>query len=216
MGVKVKSKHWLLGLSLLGLLLGCSSGGEVPIRYYVLDPTEQNALSANSAKVSVHIVDLHMPQYLERYQMAMRSGENELTFSDSHQWGENLRKNLLRTLSSNLSNLLGTPEISTPIARSDLKSNKRIRLFIERFDQSKQGVLILHARYQISGTGRDPKTYNFRKELKNASPRNYSSMVKNMGVLFGDLSVEIAKKLMAVEVLAQQSHVDQLHTQGDD
>lgn len=195
----MKSKQWFLGLCLLIVLVGCSSSGEVPIRYYVLDPVDQNALlselSSEGEKISVHITDLHIPQYLERYQMAMRSGENELTFSDSHQWGENLRKNLLRTLSSNLASLLGTPEISTPIARSELKANKKIRIFIERFDQAANGVLILKARFQISTTGHVPKTYDFRKEIDNDSPNSYASMVKNMAVLFNDLSVEIANQL---------------------
>ena len=200
--MKVKSKQWLLGLSLLIILVGCSSSGEVPIRYYVLDPIDQNALQISSDKISIHIVDLHIPQYLERYQMAVRSGESELSFSDSNQWGESLRKNLLRTLSSNLSSLLGTPEISTPIARSELKANKKIRLFIERFDQTKNGVLILKARFQISISGNDSKTYKFTKEMNNASPRNYASMVKNMAILFNDLSIEIANKLIDAEELA--------------
>jgi uncharacterized lipoprotein YmbA len=134
MEMEVNNKLGILGLPLLILLIGCSSSGKVPIRYYVIDPVIQDTLSSSEAfsseeKLSVHILDLHLPQYLERYQMALRSGENELTLSDSHQWGENLRKNLLRTLGSNLSSLLDTPEISTPIARSARKADENQTIY---------------------------------------------------------------------------------------
>ncbi|MFT5211275.1 MAG: putative lipoprotein YmbA [Flavobacterium sp.] len=200
MEMEVNNKLGILGLPLLILLIGCSSSGKVPIRYYVIDPVIQDTLSSSEAfsseeKLSVHILDLHLPQYLERYQMALRSGENELTLSDSHQWGENLRKNLLRTLGSNLSSLLDTPEISTPIARSARKADVKIRLFIERFDQAESGLVILNARYQLSSFAKEPTTYIFRQEMMNASPGNYAGIVKKMTVLFNALSIDIARRL---------------------
>jgi uncharacterized lipoprotein YmbA len=200
MEMEVNNKLGILGLPLLILLIGCSSSGKVPIRYYVIDPVIQDTLSSSEAfsseeKLSVHILDLHLPQYLERYQMALRSGENELTLSDSHQWGENLRKNLLRTLGSNLSSLLDTPEISTPIARSARKADVKIRLFIERFDQAESGLVILNARYQLSSFAKEPTTYTFRQEMMNASPGNYAGIVKKMTVLFNALSIDIARRL---------------------
>lgn len=204
MEMEVKNKLGILGLSLSILLLGCSSSGKVPIRYYVIDPVVQEALSSSEEKLSVHIIDLHIPQYLERYQMALRSGENELTFSDTHQWGENLRKNLLRTLGSNLSTLLETPEISTPIARSALKADVKIRIFIERFDQAENGLVILNARYQLSLSNGDPKTYPFRQEMMNASPENYAGIAKYMTILFNELSVEIATRLIANRLAIHQ------------
>jgi uncharacterized lipoprotein YmbA len=200
MEMEVNNKLGILGLPLLILLIGCSSSGKVPIRYYVIDPVIQDTLSSSEAfsseeMLSVHILDLHLPQYLERYQMALRSGENELTLSDSHQWGENLRKNLLRTLGSNLSSLLDTPEISTPIARSARKADVKIRLFIERFDQAESGLVILNARYQLSSFAKEPTTYIFRQEMMNASPGNYAGIVKKMTVLFNALSIDIARRL---------------------
>lgn len=200
MEMEVNNKLGILGLPLLILLIGCSSSGKVPIRYYVIDPVIQDTLSSSEAfsseeMLSVHILDLHLPQYLERYQMALRSGENELTLSDSHQWGENLRKNLLRTLGSNLSSLLDTPEISTPIARSARKADVKIRLFIERFDQAESGLVILNARYQLSSFAKEPTTYTFRQEMMNASPGNYAGIVKKMTVLFNALSIDIARRL---------------------
>lgn len=205
----MRSKPVFASILLLIILGGCSSSGEAPIRYYVVEPVEQEAMSDQVS--SVQIVDLHIPQYLERFQMVMRSGSNELIFSDSHQWGENLRKNLLRVLSINLSALLGTPEVSTPLTRSRLNADIKVKVFIERFDQTRNGHIILKARYQlvhnnlggnVAGSAPDkrvPRTYAFSGEVYNPSERSYVSMVAYMGQLFNELSTEIARHLIDQE-----------------
>ena len=128
----------------IGLLLGltaCGSGGGSPIRYYLIDPVEQDSV-VDKAGMQIQILDLHIPQYLERFQLAARSGRNQLTFSDNHQWGENLRKNLLRTTSRNLSRLLGTADVGTPISRSSTQPQFRVLISIEQFDQGSDGNYI--------------------------------------------------------------------------
>ena len=70
----------------LAMLAGCTSGGTA-IQYYLIDPVDQPALQLESG-LRIQITDLHIPQYLQRFQIARRSGDNQLTFSDSHQWGE--------------------------------------------------------------------------------------------------------------------------------
>jgi len=196
----MRSSQFLASLILLIFISACSSSGNAPIRYYVLEPIDQEAII--DSEISIHIVDLHIPQYLERFQMVTRSGSNELVFSASHQWGENLRKNLLRVLSVNLSALLGTPEVSTPLTRSKRKADIKVKVFIERFDQADNGQIILNARYQLIESNMVaslPQTYAFSGELVNPSARNYASMAENMGTLFNELSTDIAHHLKAQE-----------------
>jgi len=213
------SNQFIVSFLLLAFLGGCSSNGKPPIRYYVLEPIAQEALAENERTISIQIIDLHIPQYLERFQMVMRSGSNELVFSDSHQWGENIRKNLLRVLSINLSTILGTPEVSTPLTRSKLNADVKVKVFIERFDQSENGQIILNARYQLTrnptrnlirNNAQDkvqsdlhetsvPRTYAFNSEQYNPAERNYSSMVANMGQLFNELSIAISRHLIEME-----------------
>ena len=109
-----------LALMLLILLAGCfgTGGKKVATKYYLIDPVESGVLNFTSDKpLAIEIIDVHIPQYLERFHIATRIGENRLKFSESNQWGENLRKNLMRTLSRNLSRLLSTQDIGTPLNR---------------------------------------------------------------------------------------------------
>ncbi len=131
------------------ILVSClGSGGEkIPTKYYLIDPVEYDALNSRSdVRMSIEIVDVHIPQYLERFQIATRIGENRLMFSESNQWGENLRKNLMRTLSRNLSRLLATQDIGTPITRSLSSPDYRVQIYIEQFEQDVDGKVKLSAR----------------------------------------------------------------------
>jgi len=175
---------------------GCGSGGGSPIRYYLIDPVDQAPLVAKQG-MKIQVQDLHIPQYLERFQIATRTGTNQLVFSDSHQWGENLRKNLLRTTGRNLARLLGTADIGTPIGRSSAEPQFKVLIFIEQFDQGSDGHVVLAARYQISnaeGT-RVLLTRSFDSVSSLNSKGRYATMVSEMQILLNELCIVIAQAL---------------------
>ena len=119
--IMLNKKCKLLLLLLLTVLLsGCMGGGATtPVRYYLIDPIDYSNNSVKSVReLKIAIIDLHIPQYLERFHIAKRTNVSQLEFSENNQWGESLRKNLLRTLARNLSSLLSTADIGTPLNRS--------------------------------------------------------------------------------------------------
>ncbi|MFT5426629.1 MAG: putative lipoprotein YmbA, partial [Gammaproteobacteria bacterium] len=135
------------------LLSGCfgAGGKKVTTKYYLIDPVESVALNLKSTRpLAIEIIDVHLPQYLERFHIATRIGENRLKFSESNQWGENLRKNLMRTMSRNLSRLLSTQDISTPLNRSSSLPDYRVQIYIEQFEEDIDHKVKLSARWQLS------------------------------------------------------------------
>ena len=188
----------------LASLVGCGSTTENEFRYYLIDAKTSSGLMESD--ITLQIKDLSVPKYLERFQIVKRSGDNVLSYSDLHQWGEHLQKNLLRTLAMNLSAELGTADIGTPENRLSLKPRYQLRVLVERFEQSEQGELVLIARYQITqvGVGAALKTKLFRDTINNSSINSYRSnsyrdMVASMSTLFHRLSLEIAADLQALE-----------------
>jgi len=183
----------------LTALMGCNSGGGTPVRYYLIDPVDQVALPGTSG-LRVQILGLHIPQYLERFQIAMRTGRNQLSFSDNHQWGENLRKNLLRTLSRNISKLLDTADVGTPINRSASIPEFRVQVFIEQFDQNNENRVILRGRYQISegsgGAVLETRSFDY---IGQSVDGGFSDMVSSMQALFNDLCVDLAESLRKLD-----------------
>ena len=193
---------------LLGLILlsGCG-GAPIGISYYVIDPVSMPAVAKFDTK-SVQILDLKLPQYLERFQIARREGSNRLTFSANQQWGENLRKNLYRTMTRNLAELLGTADVGTAINRSFATPDYVLRVSIEAFEQGADGRAQLAARYQISsGAGKLLVTEQFSSVVDRDSGDRYGDMVADLQALYAELSREIAISLQYLE----EQHLAEQH-----
>jgi hypothetical protein len=177
-------------------LAGCLGKGGTSTHYYLVDPVPVGGPLAPAQPPAVEIMDLHVPQYLERFQIASRTGENGVMYAEYHQWGESLRKNLLRTLALNLSALLGTTDVSTPLNRSLRPPDFRIQVHIDQFEQDTDGVVRLKARWQIldaRAPGTPPLTDAVELESGGApGSRDYAAVVAEMSQLYGQLSQRIA------------------------
>ena len=192
------NKHCLTILISIVLLSSCSAK-RTTISYYVIDPIPMLAI-ANLDNKSVQILDLKLPQYLERLKIARREGTNRLTFSDNQKWGENLRKNLYRTMTRNLALLLDTPDVGTAINRSFANPDYILRVSIEAFEQTADGRTQLAARYQISDGASDRlTTRQFTSSINRDSRDRYSEMVADLQALYAELCLDIATNLQQLE-----------------
>ena len=186
------------------LLSGCIGGGAAtPVRYYLVDPAEYPSASLKVVRqLNLEIINLHIPQYLERFHIATRSNESRLEFSESNQWGENLRKNLLRTMARNLSRLLSTIDIGTPLNRSSSLPDYRVQIHIDQFEQGIDNKVKLVARWQLSDVSKSESLGVFSAELKSQQTieeKNYDQMVSAMRQLYGELSERVAETIIAQE-----------------
>ena len=186
------------------LLSSCAgAGATAPTRYYLIDPAEYPSASLKTVRPqSIESTSLHIPQYLERDHIAIRSSKSQLEFSESNQWGENLRKNLLRTMARNLSTLLSTMDIGTPLNRSASLPDYRVQIHIEQFEQESNNRVKLVARWQFSGGPQSGPSVVFSAELQNQETikkKNYEQMVSVMRKLYGELSKRIAETIIAQE-----------------
>jgi len=185
-------------LIVLLMLAACGGGGTV-VRYYLVDPVVYTAVPAQGESVlAIEILEVQVPQYLERFHIATRSEANRLNFAETSQWGESLRKNLLRTLARNLSVLLGSNDVSTPLNRSMSTPDFRIQVHIEQFERDSDGIVRLVARWQVSVSDTNTPVLTLKAELQ-GSPRlaenDYDNIVATMQQLFGQLSQQIADSI---------------------
>ena len=189
------TRAWWIAVCLL--LAGCGSAGESAVNYYLISPAE-DAGGPLVSDLKIEIIDLKIPQYLERFQIASRRDDNQLVFASSHQWAENLRKNLLRTLAQNLTLYLGAADVGTPANRSASEPDVRVRLFIEQFERSPDGHVRLVARWQLTG-GEPRETLTTRLgRYESPSPvdaKDFAGTVRAMGELFARLSKDLASAI---------------------
>lgn len=184
------------------LLTACLGGGSSNVvRYYLVDPvTESGAKIDTNDQLAVEIIDLHLPQYLQRFQMVTRTGENRLRFSDANQWGENLRKNLLRTLAINLATRLSTIDIGTPLNRSATIPDYRVHVHLGQFERNSDGRVVLSGRWQITGSEEQELGMNaISLEGNDTGDGDYDEIVAEMQILFGEFCDQIAASILTME-----------------
>jgi uncharacterized protein len=189
----------VLTMLVVSALMSACSGGGSAIRYYVIDPvTTSNSSISFSEELTIEIMDVHIPQYLERFNIVTRSSENQLLFNEFHQWGDNFRKNLLRTLASNLSSSLGTNDIGTPVNRTMSVADFRIQVHIEQFERNYDGYVKLLARWQVFTVGSSDPINTFKSELISSNSYeidDYENIVYAMKDLYSQLSSLIAESI---------------------
>ncbi len=185
------------------LLSGCLPSGIPPTRFYVLDPFDSGISLVKDADqippLSIEIVSLRLPQYLERPQIVTRSNGNQLELAEFHQWGGNLRKNMTRVLAKNLSWLLDTPDISVYPRDPQIPSDFRIGLEVMRFERDPDGKVRLSSQWRLSrGKDRKPLATKITELESPTLPAgsDFGQTVSVMSGLMGELSKIIGQEIL--------------------
>jgi uncharacterized lipoprotein YmbA len=131
----------------LAILAGC--GVTPPARYYILTPVEDSSAKP-VAGPAIGIGPVSFPAYLDRPEIAHRSGNNQLHFAESDRWAEPLKTAFSHILADNLSVMLPTDQISLyPWARTT-RIAYQISLDVTRFDADASGTVALSVSWEIS------------------------------------------------------------------
>jgi uncharacterized lipoprotein YmbA len=131
----------------LSVLAGCATP---PSKFYILssvatDATAQSALLATAIGVG----PVALPKYLDRPQIAVRSGANELFYNETHRWAEALQDNVTNVLAQNLALLVPTDKVSVfPWGRLTA-IDYQVVVEISRFDADASGSVVLSANWKL-------------------------------------------------------------------
>jgi uncharacterized lipoprotein YmbA len=146
----IRKKH--LAVVGLGILLaGCSilQPRPDPSRFFVLTPTAQPAARHSEHPLRLGLGPISFPAYLQRPQMVTRIGANEITLSEIHRWGAPIEDNFARVLAQDLSEILGTEQITIYPWFSTLALDYAISVDLSEFDVDNEGGARLLARWRI-------------------------------------------------------------------
>ncbi len=139
-------------LSLLFLLGACSLGApSKPSRFYVLSPQTGETVAAGTynAASSIGVGPVYLPDFLDRPQIITRTEPHRIDLAEFDRWGGDLNKNLLRVLSQNLMQRLGTDNVVTyPWQRRD-NPDLQVSVRFFRFDGTLGQQVALSGVWQV-------------------------------------------------------------------
>lgn len=121
-------------------------------RFYslvALSPTTQTP----QPHLKIGVGPIYLPRALKRPQLVIRKNATELTLAEDHQWVGSLREDVMRVMSENFANTLGTERIEAYPWKQSFRPHYQIRLNIERLDGELGKSVTLKARWRLIKQG---------------------------------------------------------------
>jgi len=185
-----------LGIGMLGLVLGGCATSQ-PARYYTLAPLQPPAVKAASVPAfTVAVGPVIMPDLLQRPQIATRTNDQQISFSDYHKWAGTLADETKRVLVVNLNGLLAGKRAAVTTDDMAIDPDFRVVVNINRFDGLPGGSVWLNAVWTIKEQkGKIALAVNQSVIEERVSGPEYSDLVSAHSRAIGQLSREIAAEL---------------------
>ena len=193
----------LAGLLALNGCLG-GPGKTPPTRYYILnslDNAEKKiAPVAKLEDSTVGIGPIKMSQILDRPQIIMRTGRNEIRVADLERWAGPLHEIVANVMVDNLTALLPAAEILKFPWQVAIPVTYQVAIDITQLDGMPGGEVILRSRWGILGDGGKKILANKQTMIGEPTRGNtITDMVFAQSRLLEKLSREIAEEIKELE-----------------
>jgi uncharacterized protein len=182
-----------ISMGMLGLVLGgCATSP--PAHYYTLAPLQPPAVKAASVPAfTVAVGPVITPDLLQRPQIATRTSEHQVSFSDFHKWAGTLADETKRVLVVNLNALLSGERAAVTTDDMAIDPDYRVVVNINRFDGLPGGSVWLNAVWTLKEQkGKMAIGVNQSVIEEQAGGQGYPDLVSAQSRAIGRLSREIA------------------------
>ncbi len=196
--MKVRNR-WLMAIAGCFLMMASGCGVTASSRFYFLNPLTPEEIAGtglNADTLSIGIGPVTFPDYLDRPQIMVRSGENRMTFSDFEKWSEPLDGNFARVLAENLSLILGTDRIAHYPFRNLPDPDYQLPVRVTRLDGAAGGETHLKVSWTLL-KGKDRKLVMMKRSTyRQSSGRNgVETMISAQSRMVADFSREVAEAI---------------------
>lgn len=184
------------------LVAGCA-GSSPRSTYYLLsalpDAASAPAIDPAPAGITLGIGPVLLPDYLDRPQIVMRTGPNEISISEFDRWAEPLQANFLRVFRQDLAVLLNTDSIVVYPWPPGAVFEFQVSAEVIRFDARPGEGTLLEVQWQVlrhqDGKVVLRRAASYRADIGGS---DYRAVVAAQSRTLGDFSRDVAKALTAI------------------
>jgi uncharacterized lipoprotein YmbA len=139
---------------LLALAIAVTVGGwgGSPVResFFTLSAPTSAAGVPQSASPAIFVGPVSVPEAVDRSQLVLRTGANQVEVSEQYRWAEPLKNAIPRVIGDTLSRELGTSRVLTSRSAAALPVDYRVAIEIQRFDSSLQSGATVDALWTVT------------------------------------------------------------------
>jgi len=183
-------------------ILGCVSRSPSS-KFYTLTTIQktetQQPAEESLSRISVKLVPVDIPDYLDRPQIITRKAKNQLKRAEFDRWGGSLKENIYTVLRENLSVLLSAEKAAVLFWESPANYEYRLTVKIIRFEAMPRGTVQLKARWTILEE-KGKKIVSSREASfdETIDGQGYAEIVGAMSTALEALSRQIAKEIISL------------------
>ena len=170
--------------------------------FYTLSRSAKAAPAA--ADYSVAVGPVSVPEIVDRPQIVVRTGPNQVLIDEFHRWGSPLRDDIARVVAGNLAALLGAPQVSVFPHPAFSAAKYRAAVDVMVFDSTPGEAAALDAVWGIRGAG-DRGIRSGRTTVRETvSDGGFAALVAAHSRALEKLSVDIADAIRELELAGRQ------------
>ena len=194
-----RARTGLTGLALIAaVLVGC--GTSPPTHDYTLtavSPAPVGSPERGSAEYSVSVGPVTLPEIVDRPQLVVRVGANQVALVEEHRWAEPLTSEIPRVIAENLSQLLGSQQVVTFLQNAVRDPEYRVLVDIQHFDSMVGQTVTIDALWTVRrASGGEPRTgRSLAREPIGGD--GYDALVAAHGRALATVSREVAESIRA-------------------
>ncbi len=190
-----KRMHSASVLFAILVLAGCGSSPKET--YYTLSATAATngaAPASGEASYSVAVGPVTLPESVDRPQLVLRVGPNEVTFGELHRWAGPLRSEIPRIVADNLAAYLNVKRVAAYPQSAGDNADYRVLVDIQRFDSTLGESVTVDALWTIKRQS-DGALRTGRSTAKESSGGSYDAMVAAHSRALATISRDIAEAI---------------------
>jgi len=183
-----------LACTLAAFAASCSSP---PARFYTLSPVASPG--ATPSKLSVLVGPVSVPSAIERPQIVVTTGANQVSIDDFNRWDAPVQDNIARVVAENLVTILGTPRVTLFQSSLGAEAEYRVQIEVRNFESAPGKYASLDAVWTVRRI-KDAKLETGRSSVREATADgSYEALAAAHSRAVARLSQDIAD---AIRVLA--------------
>jgi len=183
-------------LCALGALIGgCVSTPES--RFFTLNATINHAVESSS--LSVVVGPVSVPAAVDRPQIVVNTGPNQVRVDDFNRWASPLQSNISRVVADNLVSILGTPRVTVFPQTLSASADYQAAVDVQSFGSALGEAATLDAVWTVRRV-KDGKLQTGRTTVREpASWRGYDALAAAHSRAVARLSQDIAGAVRALD-----------------
>jgi uncharacterized protein len=181
--------------ALVALVGGC--GSTPPSHFYTLSATAKP--TAMSSSVSVSVGPVTLPAVVDRPEIVVRTGPNEVWLDEFNRWASPLQDNLGRAVAENLVAMLGTPRVTVFPETTGADADYRVRIQVQAFESTPGEATTLDAVWAVSRP-KEAESQTGRTTVRETTQgKGYDALAAAHSRAVAQLSRDIAAAVQALE-----------------